>query len=191
MFSRSAFAATVTAAAVASLALAAPVALRAQGNCPNCDLPPGCRGVGNQKPKPNPKRNCQTLAVSVESDIDFGRVVMLRGGEGRVLLDLTTGERRVIGDVDDLGGVAITGRATVTGAPLEVLRISLPGTVTMTDATGGEARIDNFVTDLPALPVLDANGQLTFGFAGTLVISAQGGASGRLRGRVPINVEYP
>lgn len=191
MFRQPAFAATVIAAVAASLALSTPERLRAQGNCDQCDLPPGCRGVGNQKPGKNGKRNCQTLSVFIESDIDFGRVVMLRNGEGRVLLDLDTGERTVIGDIDDLGGVPITGRASVTGAPFEALRITLPTRVTMSDATGGEARIDDFVTDLPALPTLDANGQLTFRFSGTLVIDARNGASGRLRGRVPINVEYP
>jgi len=166
-------------------------AVWAQGNCDNCDLPPGCRGNGNQKPKPNNNRNCQTLSVSVESDIDFGRVVVLKRGEGRVLLDLETGKTTLIGDLDDLGGMPITGRATITGSPFEPLRISLPTSVSMRDATGGQAEIDDFVTDLSAMPTLDANGQLTFRFSGTLVLTAQTRASGKLRGRVPISVEYP
>lgn len=176
--------------AAAALALPAPGAVRAQGQCENCDLPPGCRGKGNQKPKNLAKRNCQTLSLAIESDIDFGRVVVLKRGEGRIILDLETGQKTLIGDLDDLGGMPVTGRATVTGAPFEPLRIDLPSSASMRDATGGQAEINDFVTDLPALPTLDANGQLTFRFSGTLVLDAQTDASGRLRGRVPITVEY-
>jgi len=191
MFRSSAFAAVLWIAMSVGLLSSANHALWAQGNCDNCDLPPGCRGNGNQKPKPNGNRNCQTLSISVESDIDFGRVVVLKRGEGRVLLDLETGEKTLIGDLDDLGGMPITGRATITGSPFEPLRINLPTSVSMRDATGGQAEIDDFVTDLSALPTLDSNGQLTFRFSGTLVLTAQTRASGRLRGRVPISVEYP
>ena len=166
-------------------------AVRAQGNCANCDLPPGCRGVGNQKPKNNNNgRNCQRLSMLIESDIDFGRIVVQQRGDGRVILDLATGQTTLIGDLEDLGGMPITGRATVTGAPFQDLRVRLPGTVSMRDATGGQAQMTDFKTDLPPLPRLDANGQLTFNFSGTLVLNAETQASGRLRGRVPISVEY-
>ncbi|MEO0464362.1 MAG: DUF4402 domain-containing protein [Pseudomonadota bacterium] len=177
--------------ATISLTLAAPFAAQAQGSCPNCDLPPGCRGNGNQKPKNQAKRNCQTLDVTIESDVDFGRVVILKGGEGRVILNLETGEKQLIGDLDDLGGMPITGRASVTGAPFERLRVDLPTSVNMRDATGGAAIMRDFVTDLPPMPTLDGNGQLSFRFSGTLVIDASSQASGNLRGRVPISVEYP
>ena len=173
-----------------SLGVPAGDGLRAQGQCENCDLPPGCRGNGNQKPKPNGNRNCQRLTISIESDIDFGRVVLLKRGEGRILLDLETGERTLIGDLDDLGGVPITGRASVTGSPFEALRVILPTRVSMRDATGGLAEIRDFVTDLSALPTLDPNGQLTFRFSGTLMLDSQADPSGSLRGRVPISVEY-
>ena len=175
-----------------SLTITAPDAVMAQGQCENCDLPPGCRGNGNQKPKNNGprRRNCQVLSINIESDIDFGRVVVLKRGSGRVLLDLESGEKTLIGDLDDLGGRPLTGRATITGAPFEALRITLPGSVSMRDATGGQAEISEFVTDLPALPTLDANGQLTFRFSGTLILNDETDASGRLRGRVPISVEY-
>lgn len=170
------------------------VPLRAQGQCPNCDLPPGCRGNGNQKPKPgngNKNRNCQRLEISIESDIDFGRVVLLGNGESRVILDLATGEKTVIGDVDDLGGMPITGRAVITGAPFEAIMIDLPGSVDMRDPNGGNATIRDFVTDLDGFPRLDETGRLAFNFSGTLVIEADTNASGNLRGRVPISVEYP
>ncbi|NQX94914.1 MAG: DUF4402 domain-containing protein [Erythrobacter sp.] len=183
--------AALSAVAAVSLLSPAATAVRAQGQCDNCDLPPGCRGNGNQKPKPNGNRNCQTLEILIESDIDFGRIVVLQRGEGRVLLDLETGEKTLIGDLDDLGGMPITGEATVTGAPFEALRVILPTRVSMRDATGGQAEMRDFETDLSALPTLDANGQLTFRFSGTLMLNAQTDATGNLRGRVPITVEYP
>ena len=61
----------------------------------------------------------------------------------------------------------------------------------MTDQNGGSARMRDFVTDLPGFPTLDSNGQLSFEFSGTLIIEADTEASGNLRGRVPIRVEYP
>ncbi|MGB3808057.1 MAG: DUF4402 domain-containing protein [Erythrobacter sp.] len=165
--------------------------LRAQGNCPNCDLPPGCRGNGNQKPDKPPKRNCQRLEIAIESDLDFGRVVLLGNGEGRVLLDLATGQKRLFGDVDDLGGIPVTGRVLITGAPHEQVVIDLPGEIGMRDPSGGSAWLRDFETDLPPFPRLDSGGRLTFAFSGTLVIAAETQASGNLRGRVPITVEYP
>lgn len=167
--------------------------LRAQGNCDNCHLPPGCRGNGNQNGNGNGNRdrNCQRLTINIESDIDFGRVVLLGNGEARVLMDLTTGNKTVIGDVDDLGGMPVTGKATITGAPFEEVLIDLPSEVAMRDPNGGDARLRDFVTDLDGFPRLDVNGQLEFRFSGTLVIEAQGQSSGNLRGRVPITVQYP
>ncbi|MEM8725659.1 MAG: DUF4402 domain-containing protein [Pseudomonadota bacterium] len=183
--------------AALSLAIPAPAPVWAQGNCPNCDLPPGCRGNGNGNNSGNGKgngnsgRNCQRLEISIESDIDFGRLVLLGRGEGRVLLDLDTGEKRLIGDIDDLGGVAISGSAIITGAPFEEVRIDLPSEIAMRDPGGGEASVRDFITNLPAMTQLDIDGRLEFRFSGTLVIDAQSNGAGKLRGRVPISVEYP
>lgn len=169
----------------------------AQGNCPNCDLPPGCRSNGNDKDKSNGngnglgRPNCERLNITIESDIDFGRVVLLGDGEGRVILDLTTGKKTLIGDVDDLGGMPFTGRATITGAPFEQIMISLPSEVTMRDGQGGNALIRDFVSDVDTFAVLDSFGQLEFRFSATLVLGAEQVAAGNLRGRVPISVEYP
>ncbi|MEE4201768.1 DUF4402 domain-containing protein [Erythrobacter sp.] len=171
--------------------------LLAQGNCPNCDLPPGCRGNGNTKDKNNGNgngnkgRKCERLEVTIESDLDFGRMVLLGGGDARVILDLTTGSKILIGDVDDLGGMPITGSALVTGAPSEAVVIDLPGSIDMRDPTGGNAQLRDFVTDLDGFPALDADGRLEFRFSGTLVLEADTNASGNLRGRIPIRVEYP
>lgn len=172
----------------------------AQGNCPNCDLPPGCRGNGNNKDKTNNGNgngngngaaNCERLNLTIESDIDFGRIVLLGDGEGRVVLDLASGKKTLIGDVDDLGGMPFTGKATITGAPFQQILISLPDEVTMRDGQGGNARIRDFVMDVDAFPILDSYGQLEFSFSATLVLGADQQSAGNLRGRVPISVEYP
>ncbi|MEM7781372.1 MAG: DUF4402 domain-containing protein [Pseudomonadota bacterium] len=164
---------------------------RAQTNCTNCDLPPGCRGDGSENGIGNQTRNCQQLNITIESDIDFGRVVLLGDGEAQVILDLSTGQKIVIGDGDDLGGMPITGKAMITGAPFEQVVIGLPGEVAMRDPSGGKARLRDIVTDLDGFPRLDANGQLEFHFSATLLIDAETSASGNLRGRIPISVEYP
>lgn len=167
--------------------------LRAQGNCPNCDLPPGCRGNGNQNGNGNgnKNRNCQRLEIIIESDVDFGRLVLLGNGDAQVVLDLDTGQKYLTGDVDDLGGMPITGRATITGAPFEQIVVALPGEIAMRDPNGGNALMRDFVTDLEGFPTLDSNGQIQFRFSGTLVIDGDTKASGNLRGRIPISVEYP
>ncbi|MEM6909518.1 MAG: DUF4402 domain-containing protein [Pseudomonadota bacterium] len=165
----------------------------AQNGCEQCGLPPACRDTASDGPvrsRPAPQ-NCQTLAISIESDIDFGRVVLLGKGKGRVALDLATGEKRLLGNINDLGGMPITGHAVITGAPHAAVRIDLPGQVAMRDGTGGNASIRNFETTLPGLPVLDGNGRLEFRFSATLVIDHATTASGNLRGRIPITVQYP
>ena len=171
--------------------------LRAQGQCANCDLPPGCRGEGNKKNTGNGRgrgngaRNCQRLEITIESDIDFGRLVLLGDGGGRVVLDLSTGQKYPSGDIDDLGGMPVTGRAVIRGAPFEEVVVDLPSEIAMRDPNRGNARLRDFESDLPGFPRLDSDGQLAFHFSGTLVIDADTLASGTLRGRVPITVEYP
>ncbi|MEQ8412355.1 MAG: DUF4402 domain-containing protein [Erythrobacter sp.] len=180
-------------AALVGLALpASPPPAQAQGACPQCDLPPGCRGKGNQKGKGkgNRRRNCQRLSIAIDSDIDFGRVVVIGRGEGRVLLDLDSGEKRLFGDVDDLGGMPVTGRAIVTGAPFEPINVEFPFEIEMSGLLGGQARLRDFTTSLTGMPVLDENGRLEFSFSGTLVVSGEKRAGGDLRGRVPISVTY-
>ena len=163
----------------------------AQGNCDNCDLPPNCRENGDGNGNGNGSRHCQPIRLTIESDLDFGRIVLLNDGGMRVVLDLVSGRKTVIGNGDDLGGMVITGRAIVTGAPFEAVEISLPNEIAMRDTAGGQARLNDFVTDLDGFPRLDANGQLQFVFSATLVIDPATNASGNLRGRIPISVEYP
>lgn len=154
-------------------------------------------GNGNANPaacnKPNPPPNnphCQKIALSIESDIDFGTLVLIGNGVGSVWIDLSTGERIISGGLDEAGGLPIAGRAIVTGRPLRAIRVEFPDSITMTDVSGGEATLRDFATNLPAVPILDSTGTLAFDFTGTLLTDAAVAAGGRLRGRVPVTVSY-
>ncbi|MEM1053307.1 MAG: DUF4402 domain-containing protein, partial [Pseudomonadota bacterium] len=156
----------------------------AQGACSDCDIPPHCR---EETDADSPfahlaQQNCQKLEITIESDMDFGRVVLLGEGEGRVMLDPITGKKTLIGSVDDLGGMPFAGRAVITGAPFQAVLVNLPNEVSMRDVNGGNARIRDFVTDLEGFPTLDSNGRLEFSFSATLVLGQNQEAAGRLRG---------
>lgn len=170
---------------IALLFVPAPV-LRAQGNCEKCDLPPGCRGNGNLKKKL--PLDCTPIAIEVQTDLDFGRVVILGTGAGTVILDLQSGQRYATGGLDDLGGMPVTGKVLVTGAPLSAISVTMPSSVTLTDPAGGSAEVRDFKTTLSPMPILDASGQLVFNFSGTLYSTGLRG--GDLRGRFPIQALY-
>ena len=61
-------------------------------------------------------------------------------------------------------------------------------TVLLRSSDGGEARLSDFVTDLPAVAMLDANGVLEFSFGARL--TSQGAYGGAFRGRISIRVDY-
>lgn len=177
---------TLAFAALSLVPLGASMAY-AQGNCPTCNLPPGCRGEGNKK-KNNPE--CEAINLTVETDLDFGRVLIFGDGVGTVMIDLNSGQKVVAGELDDFGGFALSGHVVVTGQPSRVVNIEFPANVALTDPAGGEAQVSNFKTNLPALALLDSNGQLEFRFTGTLHTTSISAIGGNLRGRFPIRVEY-
>lgn len=166
---------------------------RAQGQCSFCGTNPPPQGGGNGGGRPG---NGSTgngqgqLDLTIESSINFGRLVMVGTGVGSVLIDLQTGQKFTRGQLNDLGGIAVRGQALVTGKPSKAISVSLPLTITMSDPAGGQAELRDFKTDLSALPTLDANGRLVFHFTGTLYTGANIGIGGTLRGRIPIRVQY-
>lgn len=165
----------------------------AQGRCDQCDLPPGCRGNGNTQGQGNGRADrpqCQRIDVTIEADLDYGRLVLVGDGVGSVLIDLESGTKITSGGIDDLGGFALAGRATIVGAPNQLVTLSLPRRVTMSDPAGGQAELRDFATDLPPLVRLDGNGRLQFQFTARLVTSAQTARGGTLRARFPIDVQY-
>jgi hypothetical protein len=158
----------------------------AQGACAACELPPGCRGVGND-PK---KDKCSVVLLSVDSGMDFGRLILLGGKVGHVVLDANSGSKLVFGALEDDGGFAVQGTATITGQPLRRIVVTMPTSVTLTDVNGAQAVLKDFRTTLPSAPTLDSYGNLQFNFAGTLYTDAAVLAGGTLRARLPITVDY-
>lgn len=127
------------------------------------------------------------LTIEIASDLVFSRLALTGTGQATAAIDPQSGRKAVSGMVD-LGGQAVQGRARIQGQAHRAVRIILPDSVTMTSAGGGTAELTDFVTDLPAWPVLDSYGQLEFAFGGTVVL--RGPVGGTLRGRLPISVEY-
>ena len=150
--------------------------------------PPGCKNNG--VPSKNPNCPAEPIALTVDTNIDFGRLVLVGDGVGRVVLDLDSGGKLFFGGIDDLGGFAVKGHATVTGSPNRAVVLNIPTTIVMADPAGGQAELRDIVTNLQSLPVLDGNGQLVFQFSGTLYTDAQTAVGGVLRGRIPISVNY-
>ena len=162
-------------AALAALVLAAPA--RAE-DPPACKLCLAAQQASDDIP----------LHLEIEGGIEFSRMALTGKGDGSALIDPQSGAKRVDQGLVDLGGYAVTGRARVTGAPSRAVRIVLPPSVTMRTPDGGTAELTDLVTDLPVMPMLDANGGLEFAFGGRLRVS--GASAGTLRGRIAISVEY-
>lgn len=173
----------ITFAVFAAVACLQAVPAWAQGKCPQCDLPPGDRGNGNDGNNGNGPMN-----LSIQSDINFGRIVVINTGNGQILMDPATGAKMVSGELQDLGGMAFSGHAVISGKPFKSVRIEFPSTVTLSGGTGTTAQLTDLSTNLPAFPLIGSDGTLAFDFSGTLRTSSPGG--GNLRGSFRIRVFY-
>jgi hypothetical protein len=127
------------------------------------------------------------ISLEIEASLDFDRLILLRPGAGTATIrpDSSTS---VSGTIAAISGRAMVGRAVVRGEAGRAVRIDLPREIQLYSLGGGRISIDDLVSDLPALPRLDAAGQLSFRFGGRLKVS--GDAEGQYRGDVPITVEY-
>ena len=128
------------------------------------------------------------LQIEIESGLQFSRLALRGKIDGGAEIDPQTGEKRVDAGMIDLGGASYQGRARVTGEPLRPVRIELPSRVQLRSPDGAEAELTGFVTDLPPVAMLDANGTLEFAFGARL--SSRGARSGNFRGRIAIRVDY-
>ena len=166
------------AAAIASVSAAAAAA--ADPACDACASEQPAAEIFQQQERP--------LNIEIESGLRFGRMALRGYGEGAARLDPETGENRVEANMIDLGGASFQGRARVTGEPHRPVRIELPSTVLLRSSDGAEARLSDFVTDLPPVAMLDANGVLEFSFGARL--TSHGSRGGDFRGRIRIRVDY-
>ena len=127
------------------------------------------------------------LRIEISAVLDFSRVAAGRGG-GSVTLDPSSGQRRTAGDVRDLGGMALTGEAVVSGSPGRRIRIAIPAEIYLDSDQGRRARLADLATNLGAAPRLGPDGRLRFRFGGRLAVASDD--DGSYRGRIPISVEY-
>ena len=127
------------------------------------------------------------LRIELENGIQFSRLALLSVADGEAEIDAQSGAKRVSRMVD-LGGLAWQGRARITGEPLRPVHISLPSRVVLRSLDGSEATLSEFVTNLPAVAMLDQSGTLDFAFGAKL--ATQGAKGGDFRGRIAIDVEY-
>ncbi len=128
------------------------------------------------------------LNIEVRSSLDFSRATSTGSSGGRIAIDPDSGARTVSGDVLDLGGSPFAGSAVVTGEPGRRIRVGMPATIRLTNATGGVVEIVSLRTNLSPAPRLDLYGKLEFSFGGDLLL--KGNVAGRFRGRIPITAEY-
>lgn len=165
--------------AAALLALHPVPALAQAADCILCEPPkPGESGAKRERP----------LDIEITANLVFSRLALTGRGEASAAIDPATGQRSVGGGMVDLGGVTVQGRGRITGEPGRPVRVQVPPVIVMTATGGGQARLSDIVTDLPAYPVLDANGTLEFAFGGAIKVDGPGG--GQFRGRIPISVDY-
>lgn len=128
------------------------------------------------------------LTIEIDSGLVFSRLALTGERTATTEIDPQSGKKHADSGFIDLGGMAVTGRARITGVPGRSVQVIFPASVTMTSTTGGSAELSGFTTDLPSWPVLDAGGMLEFSFGGRLTLS--GPVGGSLRGRIPIRVDY-
>lgn len=127
------------------------------------------------------------LRIEISAQLDFSRIATGRGG-GSVTIDPVSGQRRISGDLRDLGGMALTGEATVSGTPGRAVRVAIPPEILLDGDQGRLARVVDVTTNLGPAPRLGPDGRLRFRFGGRLAVASDD--DGNYRGRIPISAEY-
>ena len=129
------------------------------------------------------------LSIEVDAALDLGRAAQTRAnGAGSISIDPQTGARRVTGTLTDLGGLSLKGTVRLTGQPFAPVIVTLPSSIALSAPDGSQADVVEIRTDLRPGATLDAQGRLSFGFGGRLIVN--GGSAGEFRGRIPVVAEY-
>lgn len=149
----------------------------------------GCRLCSDdEKNDEETQKNEIPLRINITTHLNFSRAALTGRGSGSIAVDENNGEKRVSGQLIDLGGYAVAGSVLITGEPGREIYVDLPRDIIMRSDRGGKIDIQSLRTDLPVSPRLDLAGELRFSFGGNLVVS--GDASGQFRGRIPITANY-
>jgi hypothetical protein len=162
----------------AVLATAFGVSKPAEAQCRLCETP---------STAPTEATDEVPLEISVDTDLDFDRLLLASTGDGSARL-APDGTRLASGSVASIGGRAVVARIVVRGSPGRPVSIDLPRRVELRGIKGGSLIVDSVISDLPRDPVLDSSGKLEFRIGGELIL--QGDADGEYRGDVPVSVDY-
>ena len=127
------------------------------------------------------------VTLQIETSLDFDRLVLGGNGSGTAVI-APDGSRQTSGAVLTIGGRAMVGTVSVRGEAGRTVRVSLPTSITLNGPSGGEVRVEQIRSDLPALPRIGENGTLSFRFGGELHVS--GTADGDFRGNFQVDVDY-
>jgi len=128
------------------------------------------------------------IRIEITTNLNFSRAALSGRGNGQIAVNENSGQKRVIGQLVDLGGYAVAGSVLITGQPGRNIDIDMPAKITMRSNKGGTIEIHDLRTNLSPSPRLDLAGELRFTFGGSLMVS--GDASGRFKGRIPITANY-
>lgn len=158
-------------------AQAAPQPAVTAPSCRLCSAPSVSTSEGPVRP----------LRIEIESGLDFSKLAAGQSG-GIVTVDPKTSDRRISGDIVNLGGMAFSGTVRLSGEPGRRIRVILPDRVELVSSLGGRVEVGNIRTDLSPAPTLGSDGTLSFSFGGQLEV--KGPVSGEFRGRIAIEAEY-
>lgn len=163
---------------IAVLAAAFGVSNTAEAQCRLCEAP---------STAPTQAEDEVPLEISVDTDLDFDRLLLASTGNGSARLT-PDGLRLASGSVASIGGRAVVANIVVRGGPGRAVSIDLPKRIQLRGIKGGSLIVDSIVSDLPRDPALDSSGKLQFRIGGELIL--QGDADGEYRGDVPVSVDY-
>ncbi len=165
---------------LAAMALALAVAGRsgpAEAQCRLCTTPTTAPETDVATP----------VALQVEANLDFDRIVLSGSGDGSATLD-PDGSRRTSGTIVSLGGRAMVGSIMVRGEPGRTVLVTLPKRISLHGLTGTDIVIDGVTSDLPGAPRIGSDGTLAFRIGGALHVSGE--VDGEYRGDFTVDVDY-
>jgi hypothetical protein len=125
--------------------------------------------------------------LQIETSLNFDRLILSGSGPGAVTIR-PDGSSGVEGSVLEAGPRAMVGTVLVHGIANRPLRVEMPRRIELFSVNGARITLDDIKSDLPAVPRLDAAGNLSFRFGGRLILS--GDSDGPYRGELQITVEY-
>ena len=144
-----------------------------------------------EKPTTSPAspaaKNSGDVEVQVETSLNFDRLILSGSGPGAVTIR-PDGSSGVEGSILEAGPRAMVGTVLVHGEANRTLRVEMPRRIELFSVSGGQMTLDDITSDLPAIPRLDAAGNLRFRFGGRLILS--GNSDGPFRGDLSISIDY-